>query len=420
MSSAARATLVCFFAAVALAIAMVVGTTRLVVAGGGFLSATALLLSLALAAVGAGAWGSAAELTTRTNPRRRALLLTLALVLAAGYLLRAGSSVPESGVSGSGALGAMLLLAAPGYAAGALFVALAERERALVPAALFGAASGVLITAGLLIPLLQPWAAVLIAGALAGFAIPLAPPPRNTTESEAAMHDRVIIVTGVGDRGQAGYAIAQRLRAAGARLVVTGRGDGVIEMARELGAEDVVVAVPADLSSDEGSAAVVAAAQSRFARIDGLVNVAGGLSVIASIETTTPEQWAGEMQRNAETAFRMSRAALAALRASRGAIVNFASPAAFHAPASLGAYSAAKAAVVALTRSLAVEERDRGVRVNAIAPGLLDTAQNRESGGDDARFVSREEVADVVLFLLSPASAGITGETISVLGKTIA
>jgi NAD(P)-dependent dehydrogenase (short-subunit alcohol dehydrogenase family) len=126
------------------------------------------------------------------------------------------------------------------------------------------------------------------------------------------------------------------------------------------------------------------------------------------------------MSINAETVLNMSRACLPLLRESRGAIVNFASPAGERAVATLGAYSAAKAAVIALTRSLALEELAAGVRVNAIAPGMIDTDQNRASAGPDAKFVSREDVSNVVLFLVSDASKGITGQTIHVPGETLA
>ena len=108
------------------------------------------------------------------------------------------------------------------------------------------------------------------------------------------------------------------------------------------------------------------------------------------------------------------------LRETRGCIVNFASPAGIRAQPRLGAYSAAKAAVVALTRALAIEEKQK-VRVNAIAPGMIDTEQNRKSveNPDQVRWVSREQIASVVLFLCSDAAAAITGETIHVLGDGI-
>ena len=109
------------------------------------------------------------------------------------------------------------------------------------------------------------------------------------------------------------------------------------------------------------------------------------------------------------------------LRSEGGAVINFASPAALRAQANLGAYSAAKAAVVALTRALALEEKENGVRVNALAPGMIDTEQNRKSVPDPekVKWVSRDDIANVVLFLASDAGKAVTGETIHVLGEGI-
>ena len=164
--------------------------------------------------------------------------------------------------------------------------------------------------------------------------------------------------------------------------------------------------------------AVVAAAGEHLGRVDVLVNVAGGLSVIKPLAETADDEWTREIDRNARTTFLMCRAALPLLRQSRGAIINFASPAGVRAKASLGAYSAAKAAVVALTRALALEEARNGVRVNAIAPGMIDTAQNVESAREPSavRWVTRQQIADVVLFLAGDTASGISGETIHVLG----
>ncbi|MBI4410031.1 MAG: SDR family oxidoreductase, partial [Gemmatimonadetes bacterium] len=169
------------------------------------------------------------------------------------------------------------------------------------------------------------------------------------------------------------------------------------------------------------AALVVERARERFGRLDVLFNVAGGLSVIKPLAETAPDEWERELSRNARTTYLLCRAALPLLRESRGAIVNFASPAIFRPPARLAAYTAAKAAVAALTRSLAVEERGHGVRVNALAPGMIDTEQNRRSvpDPDRVRWVTREQVVRAALFLASEAASGITGETIQVLGEGI-
>jgi 3-oxoacyl-[acyl-carrier protein] reductase/2-deoxy-D-gluconate 3-dehydrogenase len=170
--------------------------------------------------------------------------------------------------------------------------------------------------------------------------------------------------------------------------------------------------VPEDLER------LAAAVRQRFGGLDVLINVAGGLSLIKPLAETSAEEWRQEIERNAGTVHATSVALLPLLRARGGAIVNFASPAGLRAAKHLGAYSAAKAAVVAHTRALALEEKANGVRVNAIAPGMIDTAQNRESAADAerAQWVTREQIADVAVFLASEAASGISGETLHVLG----
>ncbi len=234
------------------------------------------------------------------------------------------------------------------------------------------------------------------------------------------MEGKVAIVTGVGARGQAGFAIARALLRAGARVLVSGRGQAVETLADELRTETGgdCAAARADLSAAAGAETVVSAVRERFGRLDLLVNAAGGLTVIKPVAETGEEEWTRELERNAGTAFLMCRAALPLLRESRGAIVNFASPAGERPVASLAAYSVAKAAVIALTRALALEEAPRGVRVNAIAPGVIDTEQNRASAADPnkVKWVTREQIADAVLFLAGPGAAAITGEVLHVLG----
>jgi NAD(P)-dependent dehydrogenase (short-subunit alcohol dehydrogenase family) len=266
-----------------------------------------------------------------------------------------------------------------------------------------------------MIPRLDAWgvffavALLLVPSAI----FPISRDEESMTESAGAMRDRVVAVTGVGSTGQLGFAVASKFFAAGARLVVAGHSDAVRGLADQIGPRERVVGVRADLTTTDGVAAVVAAASS-FGRLDALINIAGGLTVMSSIEDTTSEKFRHEMGINAETVLLMSRAVLPLLRASRGSIVNFTSPAGEHALPSMGAYSAAKAAVIALTQSLAAEEAANGVRVNAIAPGMIDTDQNRFSAGADAKFVKREQVADAVMFLVSDAASGISGEVVHV------
>jgi NAD(P)-dependent dehydrogenase (short-subunit alcohol dehydrogenase family) len=282
--------------------------------------------------------------------------------------------------------------------------------------AILGAGIGAALAGGWLIPGFPPGAVfmglALLVTAAGTVEMGLAADPMG----EETMSERVVIVTGVGDRGQVGYAVAEAFVSAGARVVVTSRGDGIQRRAGELG--ESVVGVAADLTDPAGAESVVAAARDRWGRLDVLVNVAGGLHVTKSVSSTSPDEWQREVDSNVRTAFLMSRAALPLLRESSGAIVNFASPAGLRAVGGMAAYSAGKAGVVALTRSLAREERDRGVRVNAIAPGMIDTMQNRESvpDADAVRWVTRDEIVDVVRFLAGDQGRGVNGETIRVMG----
>ena len=108
------------------------------------------------------------------------------------------------------------------------------------------------------------------------------------------------------------------------------------------------------------------------------------------------------------------RAAVEALTASRGAIVNFASVAYFRPAEQMAAYTAAKAGVAGLTQSLAAELWPKGVRVNAIAPGMVRTPENVAVAGEQAHYVEMSQLIGAVLFLAGESSAGISGHILPV------
>lgn len=405
------------------------GSALLLYTGQGFLRAAGLLVSSTLMAVAAGLWAGAPGPAARVRVSTRGRWLALMASLMAGGLLISfwGVRPPLRELALGGALAVLLTLALPAYAAGTLLAGLHAQDRsttglaAVASAAIAGSAVGVLFAATFLIPSLEPWAAYYGGAALLALVSTVDRGRSEAPLSTGVTHmiDRVVIVTGAADRGQLGQVIARRFVEAGARVVLSARSDALEDAAADLASMGDVLAVRADLTSDSDVARLVGTARERFGRLDALINVAGGLTVIASVEDTTPDAWQREIERNAGTVLRLSRAALPLLRESRGAIVNFTSPAALRAPARLAAYSAAKAAVIALTRALAIEEKANGVRVNAIAPGMMDTAQNRSETGEDVTYVSREDVASVTVFLAGPGAAAITGETIQVLGTTI-
>lgn len=407
-----------------LGVGLLAGTTLLLHPGIGALASAGFLIALSLGALAAAFWVDMPE-GGGGRGGRRWVGAVVAFLIASPF---AEYWVREAGVRGAAwgrSLAVLLLLAFPAYTVGSVLAHLQRRERGAAVAALAGGAAGVLVAAVWLIPKFDPGinlaasAVVLVAvswveGVVVGGS-------GMGEGRDGAMEGKVAIVTGAGARGQVGYAVAEALLARGASVVMTARGADVEGLARELGERAAAVGVAADLTREEEAEQVVDLALREFGRLDLLVNVAGGLRVIKPLAETSIEEWSGEVERNARTAFLMSRAALPALRESRGAIINFASPAGLRARGGIGAYSAAKAAVVALTRALALEEKEHGVRVNAVAPGLIDTEENRAEMEDpeSAGWVTREEVVEVVLFLASQRAAGVNGETIEVLGEGI-
>ena len=121
------------------------------------------------------------------------------------------------------------------------------------------------------------------------------------------------------------------------------------------------------------------------------------------------------LRANLESVYGVCRAALPHL-ARGGSIVTVGARVATKGGAGAAAYAVSKAAVQALTRVLAAENRERGVRVNAVAPGTIDSAANRATmpAGDTSRWTPPEEIAGVIVFLLSPASAPVTGTVVPV------
>jgi NAD(P)-dependent dehydrogenase (short-subunit alcohol dehydrogenase family) len=227
--------------------------------------------------------------------------------------------------------------------------------------------------------------------------------------------DRVVLVTGVGRTGQIGHAVAQAFGRAGARLVLADvNAVGVAQRAREF-AEEGMEARPAagDLTLPDVAALAIETALQSYGRLDAVVNVAGGLTTYGPLANSTVRDFDREIAINAKTAFLVSQAAIEALAATRGAIVNFASIAVLEPQSPMAVYSAAKGAVAALTRSLALELEPRGVRVNAVAPGLVRTADNVAAVGSGGSFVELEDICRGVLLLADPASTA-TGEILPI------
>src|SRR5437773_926737 len=157
----------------------------------------------------------------------------------------------------------------------------------------------------------------------------------------------------------------------------------------------------------------------RFPGIDVLCNIAGGFRMGHPVHETPENIWELMLDLNASSVINVARAVVPKmLAAGRGKIVNVGAVAGLAGKANMGAYSAAKSAVIRLTESMSAELRDGGINVNCILPSVIDTPQNRADmpGADPRRWVAPEALADVILFLASDAARAIHGAAIPVTG----
>lgn len=230
---------------------------------------------------------------------------------------------------------------------------------------------------------------------------------------------RSIVLTGVGREGQVGEAVAAAFAALGARVFLVDR-----QESEARARADALVAAgrrAAGLGVDLTDEIAVAALAERVrdatgGRVHALVHLAGGFVSSGVVAESDPSLWARQFLVNATTAYVTARAFLPMLRVSKGALVFFASEAVLPGARTTGvsAYAASKSALVSLMQTIAQEEGGRGVRSNAVAPSAIRTAANLASMGSDAAYVTREDVASVVLWLCSDEARAVSGQVIPV------
>lgn len=235
----------------------------------------------------------------------------------------------------------------------------------------------------------------------------------------------VVLLTGAG--GGMGRAIAARFATGGWRVSATDLDDGLLSaLSHEV---TLAATTPADLRHPAACHGVFAETMARCGRLDALVNAAGVWRE-GPVETFSEADFDLLMEVNLKAAFFMCAAAIPALRATRGCIVNLSSDAGRQGNIGAAAYCASKGALTNFTRALALDLAPDRVRVNTVSPAdtdtpMLDFQAERYGGGDPAgykaallakypqgkaaRFVRPEEVAEVVYFLCQPAAAAITG-----------
>ncbi|HUJ41357.1 MAG TPA: glucose 1-dehydrogenase [Candidatus Acidoferrales bacterium] len=253
--------------------------------------------------------------------------------------------------------------------------------------------------------------------------------------TRGALAGKIAVVTGAASG--IGRAIALRFTVEGAAVVLADVNEAAgtaaaAEAAREHGRARYA---HTDVTRAEDCEAAVRAAQEWYGGLDVLVNCAGIIRR-ATVTELSEADWDLVMEVNAKSVFLMSRAAMPALAGARGGIVNIASGWGLAAGPRAAAYCASKAAVVLLTKAMAIDHGPQGVRVNCICPGDTDTpmlrSEARQIGQPDAEFLAEaarrplgrigrpEEIADAAVFLASDAAQFITGTALVVDGGGLA
>jgi len=246
------------------------------------------------------------------------------------------------------------------------------------------------------------------------------------------LEGQVAFITGAGRAGKGiGRAIALRLAQEGAKIAIADfvpeAADSVAKDVEAMGGE--ALALHGSVANAEDVEKMVQAAVDRFSKIDILVNNAG-ITRDNLLVRMSEEDWDMVLDTNLKGVFNCTRAvAKLMMRERRGKIVNMASVMGIMGNAGQANYSASKGGVIALTKTTAKELGSRGINVNAVAPGFIQTVMTEEMPEEAKKSIADqiplkrlgtpEDVAEVVLFLCSEASSYITGQVITVDGGMV-
>ena len=229
------------------------------------------------------------------------------------------------------------------------------------------------------------------------------------------MEGKVVLVTGAD--GALGRYVTQAFLDAGTIVVGTSR-----KIQQSDFSSPSFTAMPAEISTREDAQGLVAQVVVRFRRLDVLAHTVGGFAGGQSIVDTDDDTFRRMIDLNLNSLFHVLRATIPILRRTgNGRIIAIGSRAALEPGAGVGAYSASKAAMVSLIRTVALENEDAGLRANVILPGTMDTAANRKSipDADFSKWVKPSAVASLVTWLASEPGKDINGAAIPVYGSDV-
>lgn len=226
---------------------------------------------------------------------------------------------------------------------------------------------------------------------------------------------KVTLVTGA--KGGLGTSVTSALLSAGAT---------VAGVSRSIKDSDFphpgFVGIPAELSSSEAARSVASAVVAKFGRIDVLVHLVGGFAGGAAISDTDDATFEQMLDLNLRSAFYMIKAVLPYMREQRkGRLIGVGSRAAVDGNAGTGAYSASKAALIAMMRAVAAENSDLCISANVVLPGTMNTSANRaaDPNADTSRWVEPVQVANLIVGLASDELAQVNGAAIPVYGREV-
>ena len=229
------------------------------------------------------------------------------------------------------------------------------------------------------------------------------------------MKGKVVLVTGAD--GGLGTHVTQALLDAGATVVGVSR-----RIQQSDFSSPAFTALAAEISTGESAKRMVAGVIAKLGKLDVVVHTVGGFAggqTVAETDDTTFQQM---FDINLNSAFHLLRAVIPQMRkAGQGCIIAIGSRAALEPGAGVGAYSASKAALVSLIRTVATENKDRGMTANVILPGTMDTPANRNAmpGADKSKWVQPMNVASLVIWLASDAGKDVNGAMIPVYGSDV-